>query len=299
MKEGFHPYYVYSYPRYFVFDKCALPSDFSENNDYWWDENTSRLVLEDGTYYSFKHEESDVLPMRQDFIDISSSYRYIPWPCDAEIIGRDYRGIYYEKFPTSIENEHNEINAVIKYLLFAENEGYKKSGYTIEKILDFQLDEQKEPQEFLEFLISGVNGYPLKSIVWLRLKDKIVKWHDEKKKELDGLLNPASINTDYPTTVEEIELTPIEITAVAHKVVLFHELGIINPLKKLCLNKNPTLSDTQFAELVGGMMGFEGKKLGTVRKALISYGQGKGGDVKSNAAMKEVKSKLMRFGIEL
>ena len=128
---------------------------------------------------------------------------------------------------------------------------------------------------------------------WIRDKKTEIYKDLEVEKNFKKSLKPPA------AAVGEPEFTEIELTAVAHKVVLFHELGIIEPLKKLCRSKNPTLSDTQFADLVGSMMGFRDKQLETVRKALSAYGQGKSGDVKSKAAMNNVKSQLMKFGIDL
>ena len=207
--------------------------------------------------------------------------------------------VYYRKYPLAILNEHDEYRTVFKYLLFIDNQEFRKEGRTIENLLDYQLDKQAEPIQFLEYLITGLNAHPLKSIVWLRLKAKIIKWHDGKIKELNSLLSTAPIIEQPAEAEEETELTPLEITAVAHKVVLFHELGVIDPLKIFCKSKNPTLTDNQFADLVGSMMGFQGKQLGTVRKALSGYSHAGAGSVKSKAAMKKVRSQLIEFGLDI
>lgn len=296
MENEFPPFYVYAYPRYFIFDDTILPSDFEEGGDYEWDDETGYLLTGDGERYYHVSSRED---------SFGDSPYLIPWIYEVEPLGGNSDLYQYALYPNAISSKSLEIIAVVKYLLRVDKESANRQGkgITVESILEYQLDRQFSAIQFLDYLKTGVKEYNFHSfsIAWLRLKKKILTWHNEKVNELKNLLGFLTESTQPAAAeeVEETELTPLEITAVAHKVVLFHELGIIEPLKKLCKNKNPTLSDKKFAKLVGGIMGFQGTQIETIRKALSGYGQGGESDVRSRAALDKVKSELMKFGIEL
>ncbi len=293
MAKGLPAFYIYRYPRYFVFDESLLPDDFTLNDDYQWDEETGRLIEEDGSdYYRGFFIGQGRFSETQDA-------RKIEWLNETEPLGVGE----YKLFPLHLHNERQELEAAVNHLKIIDKveDSDSQSTLTVEIVLDYQLDEQSNPKEFLAIVKRCISEFAYDSIVELRLKKKLVSWHNEKVNELENLLSFPTEPTQPPAaaTAEPPEVTALDITKVAHKVVLFHELGVIEPLKRFCQSKNPTLSDTQFADLVGSMMGFQGKQLETVRKALSGYGQGGSGDVKSAAAINKVKSELMKFGIEL
>lgn len=102
-----------------------------------------------------------------------------------------------------------------------------------------------------------------------------------------------------PVPLEDILETNLELEKTAHKIVLLHELGVIGHLQKLREQKNSTLSDTKFAELIGLILGLQGKKIEAVRKGISGYGQGTKDDPKTPTALQKVRSELLKFGIEL
>ena len=59
------------------------------------------------------------------------------------------------------------------------------------------------------------------------------------------------------------------------------------------------MSDTKFAELIGLILGLQGKKIEAVRKGISGYGQGTKDNPKTLKALNKVKSELLKFGIEL
>lgn len=100
-------------------------------------------------------------------------------------------------------------------------------------------------------------------------------------------------------TLEENEESSILIEKTTHKLVLLHELGVIECLQKVRKEKNPNLSDSQFADLVGSILGLQGKQITTVRKGISGYGRGGQDDPKTDRAFRKVKSELIKFGIEI
>lgn len=182
MKKGISKIYAYIYPRYFVFDQSLLPDDFSINDDYSWDEETGRLIEEDGSdYYRGFFTGQGRFSETQDA-------KKIEWLNEAEPLGIGQ----YKLFPLLIGNERDELNAAVNHLRIIDKieNSDSQSTLTVKIVLDYQLDQQPNPKEFLAIVKRCITEFACDSIVELRLKKKLVSWHDEKLAELDSLLNP-------------------------------------------------------------------------------------------------------------
>lgn len=157
MKEGFPKIYAYRYPRYFVFDESLLPPDFIFNDDYWWDEKTGRLIEEDGEDYYRGFFTG------QGRFSETQSAKKIEWLNETEPLGMGE----YKLFPLLIANEGDELNAAVNHLKVIEKieNSDSQSTLTIEIVLDYQLDEQLNPQEFLTIIKRCITEFDYNSIV--------------------------------------------------------------------------------------------------------------------------------------
>lgn len=167
---------------------------------------------------------------------------------------------------------------------------YSLYHYDLDNWLDYVLQVFKDSSKYIK----------KPQLTELKLRNKVNEWIVERRIELSRL-NGESIEQQTPTVEvfeETIELDT-ELEKTAHKVVLLHELRVIEHLQKLCKEKNPTMSHTKFAELIGFILGLQGKKIEAVRKGLSGYGQKTRDDPKTKDALKKVKSELLKFGIEL
>jgi hypothetical protein len=109
----------------------------------------------------------------------------------------------------------------------------------------------------------------------------------------------AKQTTLFSDESEDVEFRGIKLTKVAQKLILLHELGVVDQLRKRVQRDVPNFSDAALSKILAAFMGDEINEE-TIRKGLSSYGHsGVRGNVKTMKAFNEVKSYLQRFGIKL
>ncbi len=177
-------------------------------------------------------------------------------------------------------------------------------AYSTRKFLDFHFSSYSDTSEkwldHISTLVNDIHKYVnISEIVTLRFRKLVNDWVERKREELAELKGLTVNQISSMNTLEENEESSISIEKTTHKLVLLHELGVIECLQKVRKEKNPNLSDTQFAELVGSILGLQGKQIETVRKGISGYGRGGKDDPKTAKAFTKVKSELIKFGIEI
>jgi hypothetical protein len=297
--NGIPKYFVYRYPKYFKFDESIFPPVyFMDDGGCSWDEETGYLLFEDGDTYRYRcggrlNEYSDSVWM-------------IPWPYEVIIPPGPPEQDLLFLYPTSIDSPEDEVKAVLKFFLRRlphEERRYDPDGVEIhivflEDILDYQLHQHNDNSGFLDYIKTYLpKVINANSIPELRIRNRILKWHSEKVKELQAL--KAGQPDDEEATAEAEPANVMELEYIAHKVVALHELGIIDRLKDICKGKNPTLTDARFAELLCALTGIPQGSKEAVRKGLSGYGRGTRDDPKTPNAIQKVRSQLMKYGIEL
>lgn len=201
---------------------------------------------------------------------------------------------------TLVDMTEFDVNtAFVKRAIEYYNYDMNNDSCVIYEYLDFHYSEYHyELNDWLEYVskvFKDIKKYiKIPQLSALRVRALVNGWIDVKRNELAKLEGKTEVVDE--TTELDAEL---EKKITGHKVVLLHELGVIEHLQKLCKEKNPTMSHTKFAELVGLILGLQSKKSETVRKCISGYGQGTKDDPKTSNALTTVKSKLLKFGIEL
>lgn len=100
------------------------------------------------------------------------------------------------------------------------------------------------------------------------------------------------------TTLEDGQVSEIELKTLSEKLVLLHELGIIEHLKSRARNDVPGFSDGSLAKILAGLLGVE-NQCETIRKGVSGYGHGKKSDIRTDRALNSVKGQLLKFGIKI
>jgi len=114
---------------------------------------------------------------------------------------------------------------------------------------------------------------------------KFVQWLEERKKELE-----------QDEAISENILPAEKLEKISHRIVLLHELGIIDLLKK----ERKDLNETYFAQLIGTLIGvIEKEKVETIRKNLAYINVKHRNNPINNNSTNAVKSLLAKYGIGL
>ncbi|HZG73853.1 MAG TPA: hypothetical protein VEY51_20135, partial [Chondromyces sp.] len=118
----------------------------------------------------------------------------------------------------------------------------------------------------------------------------------QKKCWLKDLLEDLSISNQEKFEDDGDPPTVVSINSIAHKVLLLHELGIIEHLEK----KYPDRNQNQIADIATAILGIEDPaKAGTVRKAIgnIQLPRGHEKGIKTDAAIKKLEAALEKLKI--
>lgn len=263
------------------------------NNSEYPDQYINNLKI------NFKDAFDLIEDLRKEKYNLKSELReleYIPKSCGLEF-DYDESNKYF-----IFQKEHTE-EAVNKYPPIPDGK--------IKNLMSWYYEYSKKVKE---------RDYPRRVSTWRQVCDLLMIYnetYDRLNKQIllvTNLLELAEylqeILSEAKKTIEQKQL-PIEViednsdeviqpelTAISHKVVLLYELGIIEYLTKVRNEKYPTLSNKQFAKLIGFILGIKGNSE-TIRKCISGYGQHTKDDPKSKKALKAVKAELSKIDVVL
>lgn len=275
-------YFVFSYPNIIV----TFSYFTSKYSDPYLEPNGVRNLDEfclPYKYSSFPELRDGIEPSEVD-IDVDDIIGYnLKW---IDMTESDVNTAFLKRALEYYELDSNSLSPVNFYNFLSFH--YERYKYKLSSWLDY-----------ISCLFDNLDINRIPTLTSLQIKKLVNEWIAQKRLELTEL-NGEIIRHQSPT-VEKVEETielDTELEKTAHRIVLLHELGIIEHLQKLRNEKFSTLTDAKFAQLIGLILDLKGNKIDAVRKGISGYGLKKKDDPKTPKALNEVKSKLLQLGIE-
>ncbi len=204
------------------------------------------------------------------------------WRYIDEVPEHEYQLAIY-RVTNSIQTIESNISTALVETIFSNHD----AAFDIEGFLDYQYDCcNGESKKFLDTLGSliefGLSPWNKSGIVPSTSKGKRVDmWVAEKRNGLNGELNPVEFSNK-----------------TAHKILLLHELGILDYLTEKYFSAKQTIrTNTDLAKLISSIISDPNPD--TVRKCITGINSDGKNSITTKQGIREVKRYLAAFDINL